>query len=96
MQQGLRFSCCFSNFTCDDRQPKGINDEHMRMKKRICQLAVILAVTSLAGCGLKGPLYFPKDEQAKPQTTQTTPATQSGNQAQQPATTSGQSVQPAQ
>lgn len=66
------------------------------MNKRICQLTLILAVASLAGCGLKGPLYFPKDEQAKPQTTQTTPATQSGSQAQQPATTGGQSVQPAQ
>ncbi|WP_455820839.1 LPS translocon maturation chaperone LptM [Pseudomonas cerasi] len=66
------------------------------MNKRICQLAVILAVASLAGCGLKGPLYFPADEQAKPQTTKTTPATQSGNQAQQSATTRGQSVQPAQ
>ncbi|MTD29277.1 LPS translocon maturation chaperone LptM [Erwinia sorbitola] len=66
------------------------------MKKRICQLALILAATSLAGCGLKGPLYFPKDEQAKPPTTQTTPATQSGNQAQQPATIGEQSVQPAQ
>lgn len=68
----------------------------MSMKTRICQLALILAVTSLAGCGLKGPLYFPQDQQAKPQTTPTTPATQSGKQAQQPATTRGQSVQPAQ
>lgn len=66
------------------------------MNIRICQLAVILAAASLAGCGLKGPLYFPPDEPAKPQTTQTTPATQSGNQAQQPATARGQSVQPAQ
>ncbi|MCK8248894.1 lipoprotein, partial [Erwinia amylovora] len=26
------------------------------MKIRICQLALIITVTSLAGCGLKGPL----------------------------------------
>ncbi|MBV4369070.1 LPS translocon maturation chaperone LptM [Erwinia phyllosphaerae] len=33
------------------------------MKKMICRLALALAVVSLAGCGLKGPLYFPKQEQ---------------------------------
>ncbi|MEI2267650.1 LPS translocon maturation chaperone LptM [Erwinia sp. CGal63] len=36
------------------------------MKKMICRMALALAVVSLAGCGLKGPLYFPKQEQ--PQT----------------------------
>jgi len=36
------------------------------MKKLTGQLALALAVLSLAGCGLKGPLYFPKDEPAQP------------------------------
>ncbi|ELP23436.1 hypothetical protein F385_3575 [Pantoea agglomerans 299R] len=30
-------------------------------------MAVTLAVTSLAGCGLKGPLYFPPKDQPKKQ-----------------------------
>ena len=29
------------------------------MKKIFCPLAVMLALFSLSGCGLKGPLYFP-------------------------------------
>lgn len=33
------------------------------MNKMICRMALVLAVVSLAGCGLKGPLYFPKQEQ---------------------------------
>ncbi|WP_380184496.1 lipoprotein [Kalamiella sp. sgz302252] len=33
------------------------------MKKMICRMALALAVVSLAGCGLKGPLYFPKQAQ---------------------------------
>lgn len=40
------------------------------MKKTICRLAMALALTSLAGCGLKGPLYFPpqdKPKQSSPQ-----------------------------
>nr|WP_267443398.1 lipoprotein [Erwinia psidii] len=31
-------------------------------------MALVLAVTSLAGCGLKGPLYFPPPEQPQKQT----------------------------
>lgn len=41
------------------------------MKKTICRLAMALAFTSLAGCGLKGPLYYPPQEkptQSAPQT----------------------------
>jgi predicted small lipoprotein YifL len=37
------------------------------MKKVISLLAMALAVTSLAGCGLKGPLYFPPKDQPKKQ-----------------------------
>ncbi|ORM52755.1 hypothetical protein HA41_10525 [Pantoea conspicua] len=37
------------------------------MKKVISLLAMALAVTSLAGCGLKGPLYFPPKDQPKDQ-----------------------------
>lgn len=69
------------------------------MKKTICQLALLLTVVSLAGCGLKGPLYFPKDEQPKSQVTQPTQTTLSTT----PSTNAGQtpasgvtSVQPAQ
>lgn len=39
------------------------------MNKIICRMALVLAVASLAGCGLKGPLYFPPQEQPKQQTT---------------------------
>lgn len=36
------------------------------MRRIISQLAMVLALISLAGCGLKGPLYFPsKDQPAK-------------------------------
>ncbi|QHM77789.1 hypothetical protein C7M52_03803 [Mixta theicola] len=35
------------------------------MKKTICLLAMTLALTSLAGCGLKGPLYFPPQDKPK-------------------------------
>lgn len=37
------------------------------MKKVISLLAMTLAVISLAGCGLKGPLYFPSKDQPKKQ-----------------------------
>ncbi|MCU5772198.1 lipoprotein [Erwiniaceae bacterium BAC15a-03b] len=33
------------------------------MNKKICQLAMALALASLVGCGLKGPLYFPPKDQ---------------------------------
>ncbi|ADP11081.1 Uncharacterized lipoprotein yifL precursor [Erwinia sp. Ejp617] len=68
----------------------------IRMKNRICQLALIMTAASLAGCGLKGPLYFPNHEQAGPKTTQAAPSTQSGSNAQQSATAKEQSAQPIQ
>ena len=37
------------------------------MKKVISLLAMTLAIISLAGCGLKGPLYFPPKDQPKKQ-----------------------------
>ncbi|MEN5018671.1 lipoprotein [Erwinia sp. Eh17-17] len=68
------------------------------MKKTICQLALLLTVASLSGCGLKGPLYFPQNEPPKSQVTQPAPATPSADarQTTTPATTNGQSAQPAQ
>lgn len=49
------------------------------MKKMICRMALVLAVVSLAGCGLKGPLYFPKQEQPQKKAgVQTTPESASG------------------
>ncbi|MEJ4047387.1 LPS translocon maturation chaperone LptM [Erwinia sp. SLM-02] len=66
------------------------------MKKTLCQLAMLLAVASLVGCGLKGPLYFPKDETGKPQTTQTASPTQSGSNATTSATSTGQELKPVQ
>lgn len=66
------------------------------MKKKLIQLALVLTAVSLTGCGLKGPLYFPKDEQAKPQVQQATTTTPSVTSEQTPASTRGQSVQPAQ
>lgn len=37
------------------------------MKKVISLFAMTLAIISLAGCGLKGPLYFPPKDQPKKQ-----------------------------
>ncbi|WP_437611504.1 LPS translocon maturation chaperone LptM [Erwinia sp. V71] len=37
------------------------------MNKIIGQLALALVLTSLAGCGLKGPLYFPPNDQPQQQ-----------------------------
>ena len=62
------------------------------MKKMTSQLGLALAVFTLAGCGLKGPLYFPEDQAAKPQTTS---SVQAGNDTPAPATTE-QDTQPAQ
>lgn len=66
------------------------------MKKRICQLALIMTAASLTGCGLKGPLYFPNQQQDRPKTTQAATSTPSGSHAQQSATAKGQSAQPTQ
>ncbi|RRZ87566.1 lipoprotein [Erwinia sp. 198] len=48
------------------------------MKKMICRMALALAVVSLAGCGLKGPLYFPKQEQPPKKAGATTPPKNAG------------------
>lgn len=59
------------------------------MNKLICRLALVMAATSLAGCGLKGPLYFPKDETTRQQT-RTTAGEAAGSP--QAAASPGQSV----
>lgn len=47
------------------------------MKKIFCSLALMLALFSLSGCGLKGPLYFPPAEgKTKPTTQSVTPEKQ--------------------
>jgi predicted small lipoprotein YifL len=47
------------------------------MKKIFGPLAMALALFSLTGCGLKGPLYFPPaDGKTKPATQSTAPAPQ--------------------
>lgn len=47
------------------------------MKKIFCPLAVALALLSLTGCGLKGPLYFPPaDGKTKSTSQSTAPALQ--------------------
>ncbi|AYN28099.1 hypothetical protein D8682_14605 [Buttiauxella sp. 3AFRM03] len=51
------------------------------MKKIFCPLAFMLALFSLSGCGLKGPLYFPPADGTTKPTSQVTPVKQ-----QQPAT----------
>ncbi|PIJ50780.1 hypothetical protein BL250_09645 [Erwinia sp. OLTSP20] len=33
------------------------------MKTTMCRVAMAAALFSLAGCGLKGPLYFPAEKQ---------------------------------
>ncbi len=38
------------------------------MNKKICSLALGLAILSLTGCGLKGPLYFPPADNSANQT----------------------------
>jgi predicted small lipoprotein YifL len=49
--------------------------------KEVCRtLAVLLALFSLTGCGLKGPLYFPPaDKNAPPPTKNASPVLQSGS-----------------
>ena len=41
------------------------------MKRMICQLGLALALASLVGCGLKGPLYFPPKDQPQQHNKQT-------------------------
>ena len=48
------------------------------MNKIFRPLAVLLALSSLAGCGLKGPLYFPPADKTAPTPTKSvTPPVQS-------------------
>jgi predicted small lipoprotein YifL len=48
-----------------------VKDKRAEEMKRVKSLlAMALALTSLAGCGLKGPLYFPPANQPKTQTPQ--------------------------
>lgn len=49
------------------------------MNKTIGQLVLALALVSLVGCGLKGPLYFPPKEQPKTQQKQPTKQTTQSN-----------------
>ncbi|QDY40520.1 LPS translocon maturation chaperone LptM [Candidatus Pantoea soli] len=42
------------------------------MIRVMSQLGMALALVSLAGCGLKGPLYFPPKDQSQPQSQQAT------------------------
>ena len=42
------------------------------MRHMISQLGIALALVSLAGCGLKGPLYFPPKDQPTKQNQQVT------------------------
>ncbi|RWR02757.1 hypothetical protein ED28_06370 [[Pantoea] beijingensis] len=46
------------------------------MNKTICQLAMALALASLVGCGLKGPLYFPPKDKSDRQQVQPQPTSQ--------------------
>ncbi|MGV3345478.1 lipoprotein [Enterobacteriaceae bacterium LUAb1] len=39
------------------------------MNKKMGLLTLILAITGLTGCGLKGPLYFPQKEKPLPPAT---------------------------
>ncbi|MBP2195956.1 LPS translocon maturation chaperone LptM [Pantoea cypripedii] len=42
------------------------------MRQLISQLGMVLALVSLSGCGLKGPLYFPPKDQPQKTNTQVT------------------------
>lgn len=66
------------------------------MNKMICRMAMVLAVSSLAGCGLKGPLYFPPPEQPQKQTPAASKPTTSKGQQQSTVTATGSDQQAAQ
>ncbi|PKH19632.1 hypothetical protein CIG19_19805 [Enterobacterales bacterium CwR94] len=58
------------------------------MKKMTGLLALLLAAASLAGCGLKGPLYFPpKDNSQQTQPAPPPPANASDDVSQAPSAT---------
>lgn len=55
-----------------------MNHGQLSMKNVIPTLAVLFAIFSLTGCGLKGPLYFPPaDKTAPPPTKPVNPGIQS-------------------
>lgn len=50
------------------------------MKKSLLGLGALVVLATLSGCGLKGPLYFPPEEQAAPaQTPDVQPKAQSSS-----------------
>ena len=50
------------------------------MKKSLFTLSALIVLFTLSGCGLKGPLYFPPEEQAAPaQTSDVQPKAQSSS-----------------
>lgn len=55
-----------------------MNHGQLSMKNVLSTLAVLFAIFSLTGCGLKGPLYFPPaDKTAPPPTKPVNPGIQS-------------------
>ena len=55
-----------------------MNHGQLSMKNVLPTLAVLFAIFSLTGCGLKGPLYFPpSDKTAPPPTKPVNPGIQS-------------------
>lgn len=55
-----------------------MNHGQLSMKNVLTTLAVLFAIFSLTGCGLKGPLYFPPaDKTAPPPTKPVNPGIQS-------------------
>ena len=55
-----------------------MNHGQLSMKNVLPTLAVLFAIFSLTGCGLKGPLYFPPaDKTAPPPTRPVNPGIQS-------------------
>ncbi|MEM6162632.1 lipoprotein [Erwinia sp. P6884] len=60
------------------------------MNKLICRMALALAVASLVGCGLKGPLYFPPAKQPAQQTSPVDKPTRADAQAQSTTTDASQ------
>ncbi len=49
------------------------------MKKSLVGLSALIILFTLSGCGLKGPLYFPPEEQStSPKTPDVEPKTQNG------------------
>lgn len=60
------------------------------MNKLICRMALALAVASLVGCGLKGPLYFPPEKKPEQQTSPVAKPTRADAQAESTTTDASQ------